>query len=74
MFEDEPNILPPGVKDDCIKLAYLEDDLIVCFLQPVSIKEDGPGDKSRVGQKGDNREMMTVLAAVLTKKKKRCNG
>ncbi|KAB2602877.1 hypothetical protein D8674_003882 [Pyrus ussuriensis x Pyrus communis] len=40
MFEDELNVMPPGMKDDCMTLVDLEDDLILCFPQPASSKED----------------------------------
>ncbi|TQD82798.1 hypothetical protein C1H46_031628 [Malus baccata] len=70
MFEDKPNVLPPGVKDDCFTLAALEDDLIIFFLQLASSKEDGLGDESRVGLKEDDGDRMTGLAVVrLTKRK-----
>ncbi|RXH88308.1 hypothetical protein DVH24_042379 [Malus domestica] len=59
------------VKDDCLTLADAEDDIIVCFQQPSSIKEDGPRDESRVGPEGEDEEMMTALAAVRVIKRKK---
>lgn len=43
MFEDEPDVLPEGVKDDCLTLADIEDDLNICLPQPASSKEEGAG-------------------------------
>ncbi|KAB2625951.1 hypothetical protein D8674_017611 [Pyrus ussuriensis x Pyrus communis] len=41
MFRDEPNVLPDGVKDDCLALADIKDDLIICLRQPPSRKGEG---------------------------------
>lgn len=43
MFGDEPNVLPENFKDDCLTLADIEDDLIICLPQPTSSKEEGAG-------------------------------
>lgn len=71
MFEDELNVMPPGIKDDCMTLVDLEDDLILCFPQPASSKEDGPGDKVKSGFRRDNGETMTTSIAVRLTKIKR---
>ncbi|KAM2196612.1 hypothetical protein ACFX1Q_000112 [Malus domestica] len=75
MFVDEPNMLPSGVKDDYLTLVDLEDDLILYFLQPASIKENGLRNESRVGLEGENGgEDDCVGYDLSNKKKKRCDG
>ncbi|KAM1068122.1 hypothetical protein ACFX2A_000115 [Malus domestica] len=74
MFVDEPNMLPSGVKDDYLTLVDLEDDLILYFLQPASIKENGLRNESRVGLEGENGgEDDCVGYDLSNKKKKRCD-